>query len=286
VNPHLPQECPNCASTLFGKFCQACGEKVFDAYDLSVKHFFAHHVIHELTHLDGKIFQTLKLLLLRPGFLSAEYFNGRRQRYITPLRLFLTVCVLFAFVALAQRPQHRSLRGTIAAADPTGLTLRLLEAQAGQTDLASENFRQKFFQKSDAYGTFLSLTAALFVGLVLMAIYSRARAYYVQHLVLALHLVSGLALIFFFFILLEAGLNKIAGPAWALPDTLQAPARLLLFTIMPLGLEALYLFAAFRTFYNSSIAHALVAVPLVVSAMFLLQNLFTVVGFLLALLTL
>jgi len=280
-----PTHCPNCATELAGKHCHHCGEKVLDHHDLSVKHFFMHHVAHELTHLDGKIFRTLQLLLFKPGFLSAEYFAGRRTRYINPLRLFLTICLLFAFVAIAQRDYRQPLREAIRTTDPTGVTSRLLEAKAQTLDIESQPFREKFYQRSDAFGTALSLTAALFVALALLAIFRRARPYYVQHLVLALHAVSAIALMFLPVIIISALYDKTGGFSLGLSSDMQAQLGLVLFTILPLGLEVIYLFLAFRTFYHSSITRALIAVPVILEVMFLLQTLFTAIGFLLAVVT-
>jgi len=57
--------------------------------------------MHEILHLDGRIFSSLRKLLLSPGFLTLEYFKGRRARWISPLRLYLTFSVLcFAFGVL------------------------------------------------------------------------------------------------------------------------------------------------------------------------------------------
>ena len=51
---------------------------------------------------DGKLWKTLFALLFRPGFLTREYFAGRRQRYIGPARLFLvSSLLLFATLRLA-----------------------------------------------------------------------------------------------------------------------------------------------------------------------------------------
>ena len=49
--------------------------------------------------LDGRLWKTVGALLLRPGFLTREYFAGRRKRYIRPARLFLVASLLF-FAAL------------------------------------------------------------------------------------------------------------------------------------------------------------------------------------------
>ena len=49
--------------------------------------------------LDGRLWRTLAGLLLRPGFLTREYFAGRRRRYIRPARLFLVLSLaLFAAI--------------------------------------------------------------------------------------------------------------------------------------------------------------------------------------------
>src|SRR5882757_9576408 len=88
--------CTNCGGPS-SDYCVRCGERQPGHHDLSVKHF-AHDVVHEFVHLDSKLFRTLRDIVVRPGFLTEEYFAGRKSRYIPPLRLFLT---LFALQFLA-----------------------------------------------------------------------------------------------------------------------------------------------------------------------------------------
>ena len=55
--------------------------------------------------LDGRLWRTLHALIARPGFLTLEYFAGRRRRYIRPARLFLVLyLLLFAVIGLVQSP--------------------------------------------------------------------------------------------------------------------------------------------------------------------------------------
>jgi hypothetical protein len=54
----------------------------------------------EAFDVDGRMFRTLRLLFGRPGALTREYLDGRRQRYTPPLRLYLVVSLLF-FVAMS-----------------------------------------------------------------------------------------------------------------------------------------------------------------------------------------
>jgi hypothetical protein len=89
--------CPNCGRLLDGAFCAGCGQKA--AALNPTLHDFFHDLTHELLHVDGKIFTSVRLLLLRPGLLSREWFEGRRARYISPIRLYLIFSVLFFAVS-------------------------------------------------------------------------------------------------------------------------------------------------------------------------------------------
>jgi uncharacterized protein DUF3667 len=95
--------CRNCGEPLPGRYCSACGQKA-GRVEVTVREL-AHEAFHEFTHLDTKIAQTLKLLLFKPGELTAEFLRGRRARYIPPLRLYL-VCslVFFALTAWSRSP--------------------------------------------------------------------------------------------------------------------------------------------------------------------------------------
>jgi uncharacterized membrane protein (DUF485 family) len=50
-------------------------------------------------HVDGKIVRSVWLLVTRPGFLTREQFEGRRARYISPIRLYLIFSVIYFAVA-------------------------------------------------------------------------------------------------------------------------------------------------------------------------------------------
>jgi len=85
-------ECPNCGALRIGAYCAVCGQKAVPL-NPTLK-YFVHELTHELLHLDGKIFRSVRLLLTRPGFLTREIFRGRRASYISPIRLYLTASIL------------------------------------------------------------------------------------------------------------------------------------------------------------------------------------------------
>ncbi len=54
----------------------------------------------ELASWDSRVGRTVVARVARPGFLTKEYTAGRRVRYLSPLKMYLTVSVLF-FLLLA-----------------------------------------------------------------------------------------------------------------------------------------------------------------------------------------
>jgi len=72
-----------------------------------------------MLHVDGKIFCTLRKLFGSPGFLTREYFDGRRARWISPIRLYLTFSVIyFALTSVASTGAVRT--EVVGGAEPEG----------------------------------------------------------------------------------------------------------------------------------------------------------------------
>ena len=57
-------------------------------------------VFESFWHLDGRVFRTLRDLLV-PGRTALEYLAGHRQRYLPPLRMFVIMSLLAFFVGRA-----------------------------------------------------------------------------------------------------------------------------------------------------------------------------------------
>jgi hypothetical protein len=85
--------CRNCGTTLTGRYCAQCGQKAMPP-DLTLREFL-HETTHELTNWDGKVPTTLATLLLRPGRLTLDFLNGRRARWLSPLRVYLICSIAF-----------------------------------------------------------------------------------------------------------------------------------------------------------------------------------------------
>lgn len=94
--PESPAACPNCGYPTPGAYCPTCGQRQLDRR-VTLRRMIAEAVEDQFS-LNATLPRTLKALLFHPGFLSREYVQGRIQRYIPPLRLYLVSSLLFFLV--------------------------------------------------------------------------------------------------------------------------------------------------------------------------------------------
>jgi hypothetical protein len=171
--------CSTCETELAGPYCHRCGEPRPHDGDLAVRRLL-HDAVHDLTHLDGKIWRTIKALLFQPGLLTKEYWEGRRGMWIRPFRLYLSIYILhllllpnvagplaFRFAAYrdANGKPHISV-GDVAA------------KQAVDETLVNE------VQHVYKWAQYASLT--LFAG-VMFLLYHRLQRYFGAYMILAMH---------------------------------------------------------------------------------------------------
>jgi hypothetical protein len=121
------RHCANCGESAPGAYCPACGQDTRARLPTFLQ--FMREASGRYVALDGKLWKTLAALLFRPGFLTREYFAGRRRRYIGPARLFL-VSSLVLFAVLRFESEAIDIGGAIVVdpkeakttpADPDGL---------------------------------------------------------------------------------------------------------------------------------------------------------------------
>jgi hypothetical protein len=90
-------QCLNCRTPLAGPFCAQCGQRAVPPHP-SVREL-AGEAFSELTGWDGKFVETFKLLLAKPGAVTRQFIEGRRVRFISPVRLYLTMSVIYFLIA-------------------------------------------------------------------------------------------------------------------------------------------------------------------------------------------
>jgi hypothetical protein len=95
--PEAARACQNCGTPLLGPHCYKCGQPI----DGLVRHFSSiiGDFLDSVLNIDARVFRTLWPLFAKPGYLSREYFAGRRVRYVSPVRLFVFLSIVTFFVA-------------------------------------------------------------------------------------------------------------------------------------------------------------------------------------------
>ena len=91
--------CLNCGAPLKGQFCSVCGQRDIPPYPTTRE--LAIDAITEFSGWDGRLANTFRALVRRPGVLTLEFLEGRRARYISPLRLYLTASLVYFLLAAA-----------------------------------------------------------------------------------------------------------------------------------------------------------------------------------------
>lgn len=85
--------CRNCAAPVLGAFCAACGQPS-DVHRRSVLHLL-HDLFKDIASFDSRILRTAIALFVEPGELSLAFREGRTQRYVPAVRLYLFISLIF-----------------------------------------------------------------------------------------------------------------------------------------------------------------------------------------------
>src|SRR6478672_5494966 len=100
ATPASSGRCRNCRALATGNYCPNCGQETM--LELPSAGIFLREVAGRYISLDGRLWRSLRALVVRPGFLTREYLAGRRRRYVRPARLFVALSiVLFAVLRFA-----------------------------------------------------------------------------------------------------------------------------------------------------------------------------------------
>jgi hypothetical protein len=231
---HAPHTCANCGASVPGKFCGRCGQRL--EHEIHSIWHFTQEATEDLTHADSRLWSTMFALLFKPGFLTREFLDGRRVRYLPPLRLYLVLSVLF-FVSIAGHHNPRAIKlqdhngnATFAIVSPTedpDLAAKPAETPEQRADRICEGdydgpgrrFLQPFFKKGcrksvlDNGHTIFeallhNLPRAMFIFLPALAVvmklmYWRPRRHYVEHLLFFVHNHAFAFLLFGLYVLLS-----------------------------------------------------------------------------------
>lgn len=274
--PAATAPCLNCGAPLSGHFCAACGQRDIPPYP-SVREL-AVDAVSEFSGWDGRLASTLRALIQRPGLLTHEFLEGRRARYISPLRLYLMMSLVY-FVLAASAPEGRvdgqaSFMGLRVGATTTGgdatvsrpmrvgntardalekqQALTATDKEAALADIArAPAIMQPFLKRAitdprgfkrgllETMPRMLFVLLPIFAGIV--ALFYRGRKY-PEHLYFAIHLHA-----FIFLALVVSGLLKFT----------QIPPLIIVASAVTVIWIPIYATLAFRRVYGGSLVRTL-----------------------------
>ena len=87
------KNCLNCGHTVEERYCPQCGQENIELHDAAL-HLFIHFV-QDVFHYDGKFWHTLRGLIRKPGFVAAEYIDGKRMHNFHPIRFYFFTSTVF-----------------------------------------------------------------------------------------------------------------------------------------------------------------------------------------------
>ncbi len=108
---HQPErkekDCLNCGTIVAGRYCQVCGQENIVTKQSIISLF--KHFIFDVFHFDGKFFDTVKYLLIRPGFIPRQFVAGKRISYLDPIRMYLFTSAVFFLVFFSAKDFGKDL---------------------------------------------------------------------------------------------------------------------------------------------------------------------------------
>ena len=254
----LLDNCANCGAPLTGPYCSRCGQKKEGKSDFKVSHFLG-ETFHAFTHFDSKFFETVRNLFRKPGFLTLEYIQGHRKKYMNPIQLFF-ICNIIYFLFSTSDTFTSSLQHITEGPFRKNLD-EMVDAKVKAQGINYQDYEIKFNERSKGEAkTLIILMIPIFAFMISLFFLGQKR-YFVEHLVFSLHFFSFL-LIFMVFglqiILILIGLLMLLARVTRLISHDEAVAVIQFFNV-DAGITALsavfyfiYLFIAIKRVYAQS----------------------------------
>jgi hypothetical protein len=293
-----------------GAFCAQCGQKQHSP----IRHFsqVIGELFNDILNFDAKLLNTLKPLLFRPGLLSREYFDGRRARYVSPLKLYFFLSIV-AFFLIQQSVDTAVENQGAATVEATGADadkdmnftignfngrpwhartnpMKVAWLPDAGNDLINDRFGrlESIVRKKDwpqlAHAGLAATPQALLIMLPIFALflklaYAFRKRLYMEHLIVALHnhafLLSAISLLLVF---IEMSSWTTPLPGW---ESLLALATALLLIWIPL-----YFLLSLKHIYGQSWKMTVFKFLLIGFTYTLLLGLGVIINFLLGILML
>lgn len=142
--------CLNCGYPFSGYevFCPECGQK--NKGDRITFGSFIREVFNGFISWDAKFWTTIVPLIIKPGKVSKDYIEGKRQRYSNPFRFYLTVSIIFFLIigATNNYKKFQNLKeGSSNKINGTNFTINQNGIKAQNSDINLDSVQEQVFKQ-------------------------------------------------------------------------------------------------------------------------------------------
>jgi hypothetical protein len=264
--------CPNCSYQLRSsdRYCPACGQGVAVGRDRSLANLLRASLA-EVTSIDGRLWRSLKCLMLRPGLLSREHRQGRRRRYLSPISLFLLGNLLY-FIAPPLSDLQLSLVEQYEMQPYSPWIAAWVDGYVAESGQSFESVAARYQLRIVELAKLMVIVHVPLIALGTMLLFADKRLYYADHVVMVLHY-------FAFLMIYLIAASALLGLLWlVLPGA--SPVTMPGLKTVAVLLPLLYVPIMLRTALGVSWWRAVVSVPLFVAILLAAHFTYRLVQFL------
>ena len=182
--------CPNCGQPGMAAYCDQCGEKRRDRTDWNLRTLPPRPLPRSRTSSTPSSGKPSGFSFLSRVTSHASTWNGRRKRFLGPVKLYLVFFALSLVLYSIHWPTAIYDVRTFTAADPTGWLSRFLDELANTRGMSASQFAQEVNSRWQSYISMSQVIYPLFVALALMLLFRRRGPYFAEHLIFALHVLA------------------------------------------------------------------------------------------------
>ncbi|MBL7859324.1 MAG: DUF3667 domain-containing protein [Cyclobacteriaceae bacterium] len=185
--------CKVCCHKFSGKYCNRCGEKVVNPQEKSFRHFLG-SLLNAITFLDSKFLKTLKLMVLKPGFVSAQVIEGIRVPYVKPISMFFVINLIY-FLMAGSDTYNTRLESQLNQMPYSSMISGVVAQKIEKENISMDVFRVRYEQQSTSLAKLMLIVFVLFTGVFILILNVKKKLYFYDHLTVSLEFNSMFILI-------------------------------------------------------------------------------------------
>jgi len=177
--------CPNCSTSLSGKFCHSCGQKLIEPDERTLKHL-VFQFFGAAFFLENSFLRNLWVLFSKPGLQTIDFIEGRRKRWMNPFSLFLLINLAF-FIINPASDFSLSLADQVNLQVHSPMVAPLIIERLKIRNVSFDEYALSYKTQSDTLSKTLIIINVPFSALFFSLWFFRRKMFFADHFVFFLH---------------------------------------------------------------------------------------------------